>query len=412
MKRKFIRHWSFLIFVALALAAAAQAQSGASRPRRVPPSQPAADTQPATAQQPPARRTDDAPLLKPSPAASAQAQPGGDTARAYALFQQKQFAEAARVAKAAAAANPSDSEAWKIAGFAEFGLKQYAEAAADLQRALDLQRAAGAEDANTADALGKSLALAEQYDRALPLLVAATTRAGAKPDAETYYYRGLSEYRTKKADDAVRSFEAAVKADPKNAVSLFYLGRIAYERGQSDAAVSALNRATTADPRFTEGWRLLTVAYLLRAGQAGGSGPKASADYLSAVRTSDALIKLSADESAMTLNGQALIGAQQFARAATVLERAAANPEVQGSTLYLLGVAHSRAKNFPRAIAALERAASKSPEDVNVYRELGYALEVSKQYAKALAAYERGAQLAPNEADLKESAERVRPFAK
>jgi cytochrome c-type biogenesis protein CcmH/NrfG len=60
----------------------------------------------------------------------------------------------------------------------------------------------------------------------------------------------------------------------------------------------------------------------------------------------------------------------------------------------------------------LERAAAKSPEDVNIYRELGYALEVSKQYAKALAAYERGAALAPNEADLKESAERVRPFAK
>jgi predicted Zn-dependent protease len=269
----------------------------------------------------------------PAPSARpAQTVAGGDTARAYALFQEKQYAEAARVAKAAAAANPSDSEAWKIAGFAEFGLKQYPEAAADLQRALDLQRKAGAEDPNTADALGKSYALAEQHERALPLLVAATTRANAKPDAETWYYRGLAEYRTKKVDDAVRSFESAVKADPKNAVALFYLGRISYERGQADAAVSALNRATTADPRFTEGWRLLTVAYLLRAGQAGGQGPKAAADYLSAVRTSDALVKLSADESALTLNGQALIGAQQFPRAAAVLERAAAGPDAQRST--------------------------------------------------------------------------------
>jgi tetratricopeptide (TPR) repeat protein len=415
MNRKSFRQPALLIFSAFALVAQAQAQSGATRPRRVPPAQPAADSRPPAAARPaaaqqPARPADDAPLLTPSPAA--QAGGGGDTARAYALFQQKQFAEAAREARRVAAADPSNSEAWKLAGFAEFGLKQYAEAAASLQRALDLQRAAGAEDANTADALGKSYALAEQYDRALPLLVAATTRANAKPDAETYYFRGLSEYRTKRTDDAVRSFEAAVKADPKNAVSLFYLGRIAYERGQPDAAISALNRATTADPRFTEGWRLLTVAYLLRAGQAGGTGPKAAADYLSAVRTSDALLKLSADESAMTLNGQALIGAQQFARAAAVLERAAANPGVQGSTLYLLGVAHSRAKNFPRAVAALERAAAKSPEDANVYRELGYALEVSKQYARALAAYERGAALAPNEADLKESADRVRPFAK
>jgi Flp pilus assembly protein TadD len=75
-------------------------------------------------------------------------------------------------------------------------------------------------------------------------------------------------------------------------------------------------------------------------------------------------------------------------------------------------VAHSRAANFPKAIAALDTAAKKSPDDVNVYRELGYAYEVTKQYAKALGAYQRGAALAPNDPDLKESIERVKPFAK
>jgi cytochrome c-type biogenesis protein CcmH/NrfG len=43
---------------------------------------------------------------------------------------------------------------------------------------------------------------------------------------------------------------------------------------------------------------------------------------------------------------------------------------------------------------------------------LGYDYEVSKQYAKALTAYEKGLQLLPSDADLKESADRVRPFAK
>ena len=43
---------------------------------------------------------------------------------------------------------------------------------------------------------------------------------------------------------------------------------------------------------------------------------------------------------------------------------------------------------------------------------LGYDYEVSKRYGKALVAYERGLQLVPNDPDLKESAERVRPFAK
>jgi len=78
----------------------------------------------------------------------------------------------------------------------------------------------------------------------------------------------------------------------------------------------------------------------------------------------------------------------------------------------LLGVAQSRAQNFPKAIAALESAAKKTPDDVNVYRELGYAYEVTKQYAKALAAYQKGSSLAPSDPDLKESIERVKPFAK
>jgi tetratricopeptide (TPR) repeat protein len=381
------------------------AQSGATRPRRVIPNSEPQPTPAAT----PTPRTTTAPRSTP-PTTGAQPA-GGDTTHAYTLLQQKQYDAAAREAKQIATANPANAEAWKIAGFAEFNLRQYAEAATDLQRALDLQRKGGAEDANTVDALAQAYARTEQFDRALPLLAAATARAGATPDPVMLYLRGLAEFRTGKPADAERSFNAAVKADPKNSAALFYLGRINYERGDTDAAVQMLNRATTADARFTEAWTLLTYAYLRRAAAA-GAGAKADADYLGAIRASDALLKIRNDEAAARLNAQALIGAQQFPRAAAVLERFAADPKTQGPTLYLLGVAHSRTKNFPKAIAALERAAQAAPDDANIYRELGYAYEVSKQYAKALAAYERGTQLAPDDADFKASAERVRPFAK
>jgi tetratricopeptide (TPR) repeat protein len=390
-----------LLFVALVLSSAAFAQSGATRPRRVNPQE----------------ANDEAAKQQPSPAPASRAasvslpQSGGDTTHAFSLLKAGQFADAAREAKQIAAANPNNSEAWKVAGFAELNLKQYADAASDLQKSLDLQRAAGDADPNTVDALAQSLVRSDQFERALPYLVEATSRAGAQPDAAMLYYRGLAEYQTKKPDDAARSFEAAVKADPKNAISLFYLGRIAYERGQADVAIAYLNRATTADPRLAQAWQLLTLAYLRRASEAGDT-PKANENYLNAVRSSDALVRLKADESSAVLSGQALIGAKQYARAASVLETAATNPNAQGSTFYLLGVAYSRAKNFPKAISSLERAAAKTPDDVNTYSELGYAYEVSKQYAKALAAYQKGAQLAPDDPNFKESIARVTPFAK
>lgn len=334
-----------------------------------------------------------------------------DTKHAYLLLEQKQFAAAAKEARELAELHPNDPEAWKIAGFAELNLKQYEEAARDLEKAVDLQRRAKQEDPNTESALGQAYVLSEKYQEALPFLTAATSKNASQPDPLMIYYRGISEYKTGKTSDAEKSFNQVVKLNPKDSLSLFYLAQIALGKNDLDGAIASLNRATVNDARLTGAWTLLTSAYLRRA--ATSSDPaKAEADYLNAVRAGEGLIKLRTDAEAVTLFGQALIGSKQYPRAAAALERATTAADATGVTYYLLGVAHSRANNFPKAIAALETAAQKSPGDVNVYRELGYAFEVTKQYAKALAAYQKGAALAPADGDFKESIERVKPFAK
>lgn len=390
MKRFTISLTAFALAV-LMCATLAFAQSGATRPRRVTPAQPTTEPNADTARN----------------NAGARGATPASTVHALSLYQQKQYDAALAEAKQLAAADPKNSDAWKIAGFAERSLKRYAEAAEDLQRALELQRAAGATDPNTEDALAQSYFFSQNYERALPLLVAATTRAGAPADANMLYYRGLSEYNLKKTADAERSFNASVKADPKNTGALFYLGRIAFDRKDFTTAINMLNRATTGDPRLAQGWTLLTYSYLQRA--ATEEGPKADADYLAAVRASESLARLRPDEDSFALQAQALINSKQYARAAAVLEPVAAKAEAQGTTLYLLGYAHTQAGNFPKAIAALERAAAKTPDNADIYRFLGFAYESLKQYPKALAAYEKGLQLAPADAYFKESADRVRP---
>lgn len=407
MKSKFSSRAVALTGAVLTFSATIFAQSGATRPRRVnpPPAASVEESQPAAPveSQPVARAKPGAPRTILTEVA--------DTSRAFALLQQKQYAEAAREAKQLAATFPNDSEPWKIAGFAEMNLKQYAEAAADLQRALDLQRAAGKEDPFTVDVLGQAYVMTEKFDLALPLLKTATTRANAKPDAGILYYRGLAEYRTGQKAEAERTFTAVVKDNPRDAASLYFLGQIAYERNDLDAAISALNRATLSDGRSATAWSLLTTSYLRRAAMNAASPTKADADYLNAVRAGEGLTRLKNDPAAVLLLGQALIGAKQYARAATTLEPATRGTDTNGAVLYWLGVAQSRAKNFPKAIAALERAAAATPDDVNIYRELGYAYEAAKQYPKALAAYQKGAELAPNDADFQANIERVKPYA-
>ncbi len=399
----------------LLLLSAGVSNAQSSRPRRVRQAEKPADEpllRPEAKQTSAARSNPNAPLLEVQPVKPVvNTVGGGDTSHAFQLLQQKQFAAAAKEAKSLAEQFPNDPETWKIAGFAELNLKQYTEASVDLRKALDLQKLKKQEDPNTADALGQAYVLSEKFEQALPLLSASITRAGARPDPVLLYYRGLAEYKTGKPLDAEKTFNAVVKLNPKDSLSLFYLGQIALAKNDFDGAVAALNRATVNDPRLAAAWTLLTSAYLRRAAVTEDAA-KSNADYLSAVRAGEGLIKVRTDAEAVTLFGQALIGAQQFARAAAALERATQGPEAKGVAFYLLGVAQSRAKNFPKAIAALETAQSKSPEDVNVYRELGYAYEVTKQYGKALAAYQKGLTLAPGDSDFKEAADRVRPFAK
>jgi tetratricopeptide (TPR) repeat protein len=376
----------------LLCSALASAQSGATRPRRVTPVQPTGEAASAAA-----------------PATGTRTG-SASTAHALALLEQKQYDAALTEAKQLATADPKNSEAWKIAGYAEFYLKRYAEAAEDLERALELRDAAGQKDAKTEDALAQAYFFAEKYEQALPLLVAATTRAGAKPDTNTLYYRAITEMNLKRSADAERSFGEVLKVDPKNKFALLYVGQLAFGRQDYATAVNMLNRATLADPTFAQGWELLTQAYMYRGRSA--TGAAADADFLSAVRAADSLARVRPDARSALLQGQALVFAKQFPKAVTALERAAASPQAPDETFYMLGYAQVQAKNFPKAITALETAATKTPQNAEVFRLLGFSYESSQQYAKALAAYEKGLQLAPTDAYFKESAERVRPYAK
>jgi tetratricopeptide (TPR) repeat protein len=366
-------------------------------------------TQPTTANTNTTNTNNTATNTKPQQTASPT-----DTTNAYNLLQQKKYDEALKEAKRVIGLDANNAEALKIAGFAQYNLKQYAEAAKDLQKSLDLRRAAKEkDDDNTIDALAQAYARSEQFDKALPLLVQITSKTGAKPDSGLLYLRGIAEYRTGKPADAEKSFNAAIKADPKNAAALYFLGTMAFERNDFSAAIAAFQRTTQADPKMAAAWERLTLSYLQRAAiTAEEDETKAKADYTSAISAAEGLTRAKPGDDSTALLGQVLVSAGNYQRATLELEKIAVSPKAKGETLYLLGVSYSRLKNFPKAIGALERAAQKKSNDANIYRELGYAAEVSKQYAKALDAYEKGSKLAPDDSYFSEGVNRVKPFAK
>src|SRR5437879_6413478 len=139
-----------LILLSLcALVAAGLSVEAQSRPRRVTPPDTLLGPEPKTSPS-----TDkNAPLLDVKPAKPVGSAPvSSDTTHAFQLFQQKQYAAAAKEAREIATNDPGNAEAWKLAGFSEFYLKQYTDASDDLHKALDLQRRAGPEDSHNGDA--------------------------------------------------------------------------------------------------------------------------------------------------------------------------------------------------------------------------------------------------------------------
>lgn len=337
-----------------------------------------------------------------------------DTTNAFNLLQQKQYDAALKEAKRIIALDPTIQEAWKIAGFAEFNLKQYKESASDLQKALDLLRAAKEkDDEHIVNALAQAYALSEQFDKALPLLVSLTSKADAKPDVELLYLRGLSEYQLKKPADAEKTFNAVVKADPKNSAALYYIGLMGFERNDFSAAIAAFLRTTQADPKMAAAWERLTISYMQRAAiLMDEDETKAKADYEGAVSAAEGFARAKPGNDATALLGQVLVSAGNYQRAVIELEKVTVSPTAKGETLYFLGVSYSRLKNFPKASAALERAGAKNPKDANIFRELGYVYENLKQYGKAVEAYEKGAKAAPDDTFFTDRANQLKPFVK
>ena len=117
-----------------------------------------------------------------------------------------------------------------------------------------------------------------------------------------------------------------VKLNPKDSLSLFYLAQIALAKNDLDGAIASLNRATVNDARLTGALTLLTSSYLRRAAtstdpcQSPGRLPERRACGRGLDKTPHSWAE------AITLFGQALIGSKQYARAASVLERATTSP--------------------------------------------------------------------------------------
>jgi tetratricopeptide (TPR) repeat protein len=199
----------------------------------------------------------------------------------------------------------------------------------------------------------------------------------ASPEARAAYLEGRDLVERLRGQEARAHFEKAVATDPQ-----FALGWLGLANTQPNAVefFAKLGKAVALAERASEGERLMILG-----AEAGGRG-----DNAGQVELFDQLVrKYPNDERALVLLGNAHFGAQRYAEAIALYERAAAiNPGF--SQIYnQLGYSHRFLGQMDRAEAAFKKYTEVLPDDPNPYDSYAELLLKLGRFDEAIASYRK-----------------------
>lgn len=329
--------------------------------------------------------------------------------RAVSLYKQAQYRESIAEFKRVLQDSPNHADSHKYIGLSHFQLKEYEQALAPLQKAMDLRKAEGRSSPEVLMALSRCYLQLIQPAQALPHLDSLIKQ---QPDvAVNYYLLGFAYANLKRTNEAVQALKTSVKLDPKDADTWYYLGVVQHRAGNLDGAVEALRGAVAASPTNLETMTLLCET-LVRRGMAEADPAKANALYDEAIKTAVKL-KAQRDDAASTeLLGRIYLAAKKYTSAELTLSRALTMTKQPSAPLYFnLGLAHAQNKAWARALEMLLQANRLQPADVNTLNYLGFVYENLQRYPQALAAYNQAYEASGrNNAEIKEAIDRVTPM--
>src|SRR5436853_1105437 len=336
-----------------------------------------------------------------------------DWDRGVSFYKKAQYDRALAEVQDLARERPDAAGAWYYIGLCQFKLKQYDRVELPLNRAIDLLQIQSPSSQDIEGAfytIGFAHYLLKEYDAALkPLSRYIEIAAGAKHEIDPSARRALgrSYFYLERYDEAAPLLAAASRAadqGKESSADLYYLGAMYFKREDDDRAAASLREAVKANPDDIASIELLASSLLRKAGKT-----NLKPVWLEAVTMGERLVALRDDLRSADVLGRACMGARQFDKAVSPLEKIAKANQTDGQAWLYYGIALSRSGQSRKAMEALEMTIQMLPESIPALSELAYVYESDKQYQQALRIYEKAsAASGSNDPAIKQSIERVK----
>ncbi|MHB8541752.1 MAG: tetratricopeptide repeat protein [Candidatus Acidiferrales bacterium] len=206
--------------------------------------------------------------------------------------------------------------------------------------------------------------------------------------AQGHYLLGLALEQTGAASGAIREFTIATKLNPSDFAAHLQLAR----------AELTANDAAAAEPEFREALRLKPDAAEAKLGLA-ESLLREKQSEAAAAAFADYLAEQPNDIQARVTRASLLTDLNQNDEALAELDRAAEGGTETLEALKLRAVIYYRQKDFAKAAIVLQKAAAMAPQDARIRASLGHALLKQKDYAGATRELDQAFRLDPSSND-------------
>lgn len=318
---------------------------------------------------------------------------GADWEKGTTAYRNHDYATAEKQFKEVVKTNPEHYAGYYMLGACQLKLKQYSQAVASLQKAVELK----GDYVPAQVSLGKALLENRQY-RAAYSTFDKLQLSQVPSNQRTMYalmYASAAS-RVGHASDAAKVLEQQVRADSRNVNLYKALGAARTAQADDAGAFSA----------FKQAWRLKpsdgplarqAVSSAIRAARRSRSATVKQRFYDQATSIAEGLAGSQPTFDHLLLAGETRLGSKDYRKALSWFKKARAKSSNSALVNFYIGQCHSSSGSFSRAITALKQALRLGPDGKlrkKIYEQMGYVYAKQKDYDNAITAYQNAGEQA------------------